>query len=128
MSQEEAAIMELENEKLMDHLSSLTNQVDQVRYVSKFANRYFIYFSLHQVQSKVVKIAELQSIFTEKVLQQAENLEKVHENAVASTENINVGNEAVRQAIQNKATYRVYILFIILVFSFSLLFLDWYNP
>merc|ERR1712029_143462 len=109
MSQEEAAIMELENEKLMDHLSSLTNQVDQV-------------------QSKVVKIAELQSMFTEKVLQQAENLEKVHENAVASTENINVGNEAVRQAIQNKATYRVYILFIILVFSFSLLFLDWYNP
>ena len=44
MSQEEAAIMELENEKLMDHLSSLTNQVDQVRYVSKFANRYFIFF------------------------------------------------------------------------------------
>jgi len=109
MSQEEAAVMELENEKLMDHLSSLQNQVDQV-------------------QSKVVKIAELQSIFTEKVLQQAEHLEKVHENAVASTENINVGNEAVRQAIQNKATYRVYILFIILVFSFSLLFLDWYNP
>ena len=44
MSQEEAAIMELENEKLMDHLSSLTNQVDQVRDVSKFANRYFIFF------------------------------------------------------------------------------------
>jgi len=37
------------------------------------------------------------------------------------------GNEAVRQAIQNKASYRVYILFILLVFSFSLLFLDWYN-
>jgi len=109
MTQEEAAMMELENERLMDHLSSLQNQVDQV-------------------QSKVVKIAELQSIFTEKVLQQAENLEKVHENTVASTENIKGGNEAVRQAIQNKATYRVYILFIILVFSFSLLFLDWYNP
>ena len=28
------------------------------------------------------------------------------------------GNEAVRQAIQNKASYRVYILFILLVFSF----------
>ena len=30
------------------------------------------------------------------------------------------GNEAVRQAIQNKASYRVYILFILLVFSFRL--------
>ena len=109
MTQEEAAMMELENERLMDHLSSLQNQVDQV-------------------QSKVVKIAELQSIFTEKVLQQSEDIEKVHEDTVASTENIKGGNEEIRQAIQNKATYRVYILFIILVFSFSLLFLDWYNP
>ena len=109
MSPEEANMMEMENEKLIDHLSSLTNQVDQV-------------------QSKVVKIAELQSIFTEKVLQQAESLEKVAEEAVSTTENVKEGNEAIRQAIQNKASYRVYILFIILVFSFSLLFLDWYNP
>ena len=28
MTQEEAAMMELENERLMDHLSSLQNQVD----------------------------------------------------------------------------------------------------
>ena len=109
LGQEEAAMMELENERLLEHLSSLNNQVDQV-------------------QSKVVKIAELQSIFTEKVLQQAESVELVQADTVASTENVKSGNEAVRQAIQDKATYRVYILFIILVFSFSLLFLDWYNP
>ena len=30
MSPEEANMMEMENEKLIDHLSSLTNQVDQV--------------------------------------------------------------------------------------------------
>merc|ERR1711936_735577 len=101
----EAAMMELENDRLLEHLSSLNNQVEQV-------------------QSKVVKIAELQSIFTEKVLQQADDIEKVHAGTVASTENIKGGNEAVRQAIQNKASYRVYTLFIVLVFSFSLLFLD----
>ena len=84
-------------------------------------------FIVLQVQSKVVKIAELQSIFTEKVLEQADDIERVHTDTVASTENIKGGNEAVRQAIQNKASYRVYILFIILVFSFSLLFLVWYN-
>ena len=109
LGQEEAAMMELENDRLLEHLSSLNNQVEQV-------------------QSKVVKIAELQTIFTEKVLQQAETVELVQADTVASTENVKSGNEAVRQAIQDKATYRVYILFIILVFSFSLLFLDWYNP
>jgi len=108
ISQEEAALMEMENDRLVDQLNSLNNAVDQV-------------------QSKVVKIAELQSLFTEKVLEQADDIEKVHTDTVASTENIKGGNEAVRQAIQNKASYRVYILFIILVFSFSLLFLDWYN-
>ena len=109
LGQEEAAMMEFENERLLEHLSSLNNQVEQV-------------------QSKVVKIAELQNIFTEKVLQQVETIEQVQADTVASTENVKSGNEAVRQAIQDKATYRVYILFIILVFSFSLLFLDWYNP
>merc|ERR1712098_513019 len=108
MTQEESAMMEMENERLIEQLNSLNNAVDQV-------------------QSKVVKIAELQSIFTEKVLEQADDVERIHTETVSSTENIKGGNEAVRQAIQNKASYRVYILFVILVFSFSLLFLDWYN-
>ena len=63
----------------------------------------------------MVKIGELQSIFTEKLLEQADDIERVHADTVASTENIKGGNEAVRQAIQNKASYsyRVYILFFI---------------
>jgi len=108
LSPEEAQAMEMENERLMEQLSSLTNQVEQV-------------------QSKVVKVAELQAVFTEKVLEQADLIEHVHSEAVTATENTKGGNEAVRAAIQNKASYRVYILFILLVFSFSLLFLDWYN-
>jgi len=108
MSMEEQQAMEMENERLVEQLSSLTSQVEQV-------------------QSKVVKVAELQAVFTEKVLEQADILDVVHAQAVNTTENTKEGNEAVRQAIQNKASYRVYILFILLVFSFSLLFLDWYN-
>jgi len=108
MTQEEAMQLEMENEALMDQLSSLTD-------------------SVQQVQHKVVKIAELQEIFTEKVLQQADDIDRVHAQTVAATENIKGGNEAVRTAIQNNASYRVYILFVLLVFSFALLFLDWYN-
>lgn len=104
----EAQQMELENERLVEHLSSLNSQVDQVT-------------------SKVVKISELQEIFSEKILQQSADIEHIHTQTVNTTENVKEGNEAVRQAIQNQASYRVIILFILLVFSFSLLFLDWYN-
>ena len=31
------------------------------------------------------------------------------------------------QAIKSKASFRLWILFVLIVFSFSLLFLDWYN-
>jgi len=108
MTQEEAQQLELENEELMDQLNNLTDSVQQVHH-------------------KVVKIAELQEIFTEKVLQQADDIDRLHLDTVAATENITSGNEEVRQAIQKNASYRVYILFVLLVFSFSLLFLDWYN-
>ena len=72
------------------------------------------------------------------VLEQADILDVVHAQAVNTTENTKVllvvlqvfpsrpvwllylqeGNEEVRKAIQNMASYRVYILFILLVFSF----------
>jgi len=75
----------------------------------------------------VVKIAELQEVFTEKVLQQSGDIEIIGRNAMATTENIKDGNEELRKAIQNQASVRVYVLFFLLVMSFSLLFLDWYN-
>jgi len=108
MTQEETRQLEMENEELLEQLNNLTDSVQQVKH-------------------KVVKIAELQEIFTEKVLQQADDIDKLHLQTVAATENITSGNEEVRQAIQKNASYRVYILFVLLVFSFSLLFLDWYN-
>lgn len=108
ISTAEAQQLEMENERLIEQLNSLNSQVDQVT-------------------SKVVKISELQEIFSEKILQQSTDIEHIHLQAVSTTENVKEGNEAVRQAIQNQASYRVIVLFILLVFSFSLLFLDWYN-
>jgi len=35
--------------------------------------------------------------------------------------------EQVRQAMQNNSGFRIALIFFILVLSFSLLFLDWYN-
>ena len=80
-----------------------------------------------QIQSQVVKISELQEVFTEKVLQQKDDIDLIGANAVAATENVRDGNEELRKAIQRNASIRVYILFFLIVMSFSLLFLDWYN-
>lgn len=79
------------------------------------------------MESKVVHIAELQEIFTEKVLQQDKDIERISETVVGSTENMKSANEQIRQAMQRNAGLRVWMLFFLLVMSFSLLFLDWYN-
>lgn len=75
----------------------------------------------------MVHIAELQELFTEKVLQQEKDIERISYSVVDSTENMKDANEQIRQAIQRNAGLRVYVLFFLLVMSFSLLFLDWYN-
>ena len=83
--------------------------------------------NVQQIQSQVVKISELQEVFTDKVLQQKDDIDQIAAHAVAATENVRDGNEELRKAIQRNASIRVYILFFLIVMSFSLLFLDWYN-
>merc|ERR1719412_2183770 len=83
--------------------------------------------SVKLIETKVVRIAELQDVFTKKVLTQKDDIDLIAATAVGATENIRDGNEELRKAIQNQASIRVYILFFLLMMSFSLLFLDWYN-
>ncbi|XP_076757929.1 syntaxin 18 [Xylocopa sonorina] len=109
ISPEDIQLFEAENEQLYNELSTLTEEVKQI-------------------ESKVVHIAELQEIFTEKVLDQDKDLDRLMTTVVGSTENVKEANEQIRQAIQRNAGLRVWILFFLLVMSFSLLFLDWYNP
>ncbi|XP_011302884.1 syntaxin-18 [Fopius arisanus] len=109
LSAEDIQMFESENEQLYNELNTITEEV-------------------RLIESKVVHIAELQEIFTEKVLQQDRDLDKLVTTVVGSTENVKEANEQIRQAIQRNAGLRVWILFFLLVMSFSLLFLDWYNP
>lgn len=108
LSAEEMQMFESENELLYNELNSLSDEVKQI-------------------ESKVVHIAELQELFTEKVLQQDRDIERIATTVVTATDNMKDANEQIRQAIQRNAGLRVWILFFLLVMSFSLLFLDWYN-
>ena len=79
-------------------------------------------------------------------LLQAEQLEDISRTTVEAAENVIEGNEQIKgvstsqnsvlflttfskctQAIKNKASLRVWILFILIVLSFAILFLDWYS-
>ncbi|KAJ8025572.1 Syntaxin-18 [Holothuria leucospilota] len=107
-SPEELEAFEQENRSLFNEM---TNLVDEVR----------------QIEGKVVEITKLQEVFAEKVLTQSAEIDRIGDTAVKVTENIKQGNEDVRQAIKNTASLRVWILFFLVMCSFSLLFLDWYS-
>ncbi|PSN44400.1 Syntaxin-18 [Blattella germanica] len=108
LSSEEMQMFESENAQLYNELNSLSEEVKQI-------------------ESKVVRIAELQEIFTEKVLHQEKDIDRIASTVIGTTENVKDANEQIRQAIQRNAGLRVWILFFLAVMSFALLFLDWYN-
>ncbi|XP_076148755.1 syntaxin-18 [Alosa pseudoharengus] len=108
LSPEEIQMFEQENQRLVSEMSSL---VDEVR----------------QIEGKVVEISRLQEIFAEKVLQQETEIDSIHQLVVGATEHVKEGNEDIREAIKNNAGFRVWILFFLVMCSFSLLFLDWYD-
>ena len=61
------------------------------------------------------------------MLQQETEIERIAAAVIGSTENVKDANDQIRGAIQRNAGFRVWVLFFLLVLSFSLLFLDWYN-
>ncbi|KAL8207628.1 UNVERIFIED_CONTAM: Syntaxin-18 [Gekko kuhli] len=108
LSPEEIQMFEQENQRLVGEMNSL---FDEVR----------------QIEGKVVEISRLQEIFAENVLKQEAEIDNIHQLVVGATENIKEGNEDIREAIKNNAGFRVWILFFLVMCSFSLLFLDWYG-
>ena len=80
-----------------------------------------------RVEKGVVKIAQLQEIFTENILEQQASIDLLNTTAQGTTENVKDANEEIREAMKNNAGLRVWVLFFLLVLGFTLLFLDWYN-
>ncbi|CAB4025119.1 Syntaxin-18 [Paramuricea clavata] len=105
---EELQTFEQENKRIFDEMNSLANEV-------------------RNIEGRVVEIAKLQEVFSEKVLEQTKQIDHVYETTVKTTENVKDGNENIREAIKNNASFRVWILFFLVMCSFSLLFLDWYS-
>lgn len=109
LTPQEVQLFDQENHQLYDELTSLTDEVKVIG-------------------GKVMEIARLQEIFTEKVLQQENELDRLSSTVVASTESIRDGNDQLREAIRKGAGFRVWVLLFIMTLALTILFLDWYNP
>ena len=108
LSAEDIQMFEKENKQLFNEFKGLSEEVQQI-------------------EKHVYDIAKLQELFTEKVALQKGDIDRISNTVVGATENVKEANEQIKQAIQRNAGLRVYVLFFLLVMSFSLLFLDWYN-
>ena len=108
LSSEDESQFEQEN---LQMLSDLNSVMDEVKVI----------------EEKVVEIARLQQVFSEQVIQQEHDINMVSESVIHSSENVKGGNEELREAIKNNAGFRVWILFFLVMCSFSLLFLEWYS-
>lgn len=109
ISPEEIQLLAVENAQIHDELVTLN---DEIRMIGK----------------KVVQITKLQELFSDKVMEQEIELNRLHETAIRSSENVREGNDLIRDAMMKNASTRVFILFYILTLGFTVLFLDWYNP
>lgn len=65
--------------------------------------------------------------FLFQVTTQKHDIDRIVTTVVGATENIKDANEQIKQAMQRNAGLRVWVLFFLIVMSFTLLFLDWYN-
>lgn len=61
-------------------------------------------------------------------MDQERDIDIIHTQTIHTLDNLEVANEFIREAIRNTATRRVILLFCLIVLTFTLIFLDWYNP
>ncbi|CAL4100074.1 unnamed protein product [Meganyctiphanes norvegica] len=108
ISSEERQMLEEENRHLYQELMSNQEEVKQIT-------------------RQVVELSQMQDLLTENVDIQAHQIEEIQDTIMAATENVRSGNEQVREAMSKDAGFRVWILFFLIVMSFTILFLDWYN-
>lgn len=109
LSPQERTQLMAENERILDRFSHMHAQIEGL-------------------ETQITEIQRLQESFAEKIMDQEKDIEIINEAALHTSENLKDGNEWIRQAISNSAGRRVVVLFCIIVITFTLLFLDWYNP
>ncbi|KAH6804674.1 syntaxin of plants 81 [Perilla frutescens var. frutescens] len=83
--------------------------------------------AVQETETKMVEMSALNHLMSTHVLQQAQQIEYLYEQAVEATMNVELGNKELSQAIQRNSSSRTFMLLFLFVLTFSVLFLDFYS-
>ncbi|PKA52002.1 Syntaxin-81 [Apostasia shenzhenica] len=82
---------------------------------------------VQETETKMVEMSALNHLMSTHVLQQAQQIELLYDQAVEATKNVELGNKELTQAIQRNSSSRTFLLLFFFVLTFAVIFLDWYN-
>ncbi|KAL9230180.1 hypothetical protein vseg_005566 [Gypsophila vaccaria] len=83
--------------------------------------------AVQQTETKMVEVSALNHLMSTHVLQQSQQIEHLYEQAIEATQNVELGNKELSQAIERNSSSRTFLLLFLFVLTFSVLFLDWYS-
>ncbi|KAF8396869.1 hypothetical protein HHK36_018504 [Tetracentron sinense] len=83
--------------------------------------------AVQETETKMVEMSALNHLMSTHVLQQAQQIEFLYEQAVEATKNVDLGNKELSKAIERNSSSRTFLLLFLFVLTFSILFLDWYS-
>ncbi|KAF5399534.1 hypothetical protein PHET_07303 [Paragonimus heterotremus] len=109
LTETERQVFETENHTMYEHLSE---QRDELNLVAR----------------AISEIGKLNLALSTHLTEQLEATQQMGAVFATSTENVRQGNEMLRSALSTKASVQFWILFTMIVLTFSLHFLDWYYP
>ncbi|KAF9977935.1 hypothetical protein BGZ73_004375 [Actinomortierella ambigua] len=108
LSAQERQMLELENEHIVHQLETELNQV-------------------RQLETSMIELSTLHSTIQEHLEIQTQQTNRLHEEALNAIELISAGNDQLLKAGKRNNSTRKWILFFLILASFVLLFLDWYD-
>ncbi|RWR82227.1 syntaxin-81 [Cinnamomum micranthum f. kanehirae] len=83
--------------------------------------------AVQETETKMVEMSALNHLMSTHVLQQAQQIEHLYEQAVEATMNVKRGNQELSQAIDRNSSSNTFLLLFFIVMTFAILFLHWYS-
>ncbi|KAI4344946.1 hypothetical protein L6164_012121 [Bauhinia variegata] len=83
--------------------------------------------AVQETETKMVEMSALNHLMSSHVLQQSQQIERLYEQAVEATKNVDLGNKELSKAIQRNSSSRTFLLLFLFALTFSIIFLDWYS-
>jgi syntaxin 18 len=108
LSDEQVQALELENVEKLKEYEATQQQVDRA-------------------MASLLEIANLQTQLASHLVTQSRETERLYAEATMTTDHVRQGNEQLLQAGKTNSETRKYVLSMIIVASFILLFLDWFE-